>query len=84
MPSLQSLAADLEDAACISTDEQSEWWATLAALLPLFSYYGSKEFWEAYIKQLREEHARFKEEYRIEVVTKTRTDRHRVLKHTDR
>ena len=62
-------------------DELGEWWAKLTELRYLVQYGASDEFRTAYEKELREEHKRYKAEFRIVEHTETRTFVVRTLEH---
>lgn len=80
---LYDLAAELQQAAALEGAELGEWWAALAGLIPRVFDGASEEFQAAYEKELRAEHARLKEEFRIEdfTDTETRTVTYRELRH---
>lgn len=80
---LHDLAAELRQAAALEGAELGEWWAALADLLPMVADGASDEFAAAYEKELRAEHQRFKEEFRIDnwTDTETRTVTYRELRH---
>lgn len=78
---LYELAEELNDAAELCNDECGEWWAMLAVMWPRVRDAASNEFEEAYKKELRREHKRFKDEFRIEEETETQTVTYRTVKH---
>jgi hypothetical protein len=75
------MAAELELAAELEGSELGEWWAKLASLVPRVFDCASKEFLEAFEKELRGEYKRLKEEFRIEETTETKTVTYRKLTH---
>jgi hypothetical protein len=78
---LYEIATELEQAAELEGAELGEWWAALAGLIPRVFDGASEEFQAAFEKELRAEHKRFKEEFRIEETTETKTVTYRELKH---
>ena len=76
------MTEELSEAADYSDDELGEWWKGLADLWPRVVDGGSQEFLEAYIKELREEYKRFKEEFEIieEKVTREVTYKELIMK----
>ncbi len=78
---LYEMATELEQAAELEGTELGEWWAALAGLIPRVWDGASEEFQAAFEKELRSEHKRLKEEFRIEETTKTKSVSFRELKH---
>lgn len=78
---LYELADELKEAALLCNDECGEWWNMLACMWPAVRDGASTEFEEAYKKELRAEHKRFKEEFRIEEESETTTVTYRTIKH---
>ena len=78
---LYEMATELEQAAELDGSELGEWWAALAGLIPRVFDGASEEFQTAFEKELRSEHKRLKEEFRIEETTETKTVTYRELKH---
>ena len=78
---LFQMAEELEQASQLCDDECGEWWSKLAALWPSVRDGASDEFCDAYKKELREEHKRYKTEFRIVEHTETRTFVVRTLEH---
>lgn len=78
---LYEMATELEQAAELEGAELGEWWAALAGLIPRVFDGASEEFRAAFEQELRSEHKRLKEEFRIEETTETKTVTYRELKH---
>jgi hypothetical protein len=78
---LYEMATELEQAAELEGAELGEWWSALAGLIPRVFDGASEEFRSAFEKELRSEHKRLKEEFRIEETTETKTVTYRELKH---
>ena len=78
---LSEIKEELEDAANLCCDELGEWWTALADLYPCIIDGGSKEFLEAYEKEMVNEYERFKSEFKIIEETETRSTTNKRLVH---
>lgn len=78
---LYEMAEELDEAAKLCNDECGEWWSMLAAMWPRVRDGASGEFQAAYEKELRSEHKRFKDEFRIVEEIETREVKHRTVHH---
>lgn len=78
---VRHLVSELEEASEIEGTELGQWWGLLASIYSHSIDCGSPAFRESLDAEIRSEHKRLKEEFRVVESTETRTVTYRELRH---